>query len=175
MEAEDARRSVSYAYLNSIREMDLAIRRKTIQHNELQACLIPSGIRYDGEKIQATPDDKLSKVAAKVIDLEHEIRDLKRQKGERLMEITDILSRMENKDEETVLTEFFVGRIAMREIAASVFLEKSAVYDLRRRGLEHIYPMIPEEIRKKIAEKVQKDEIPEKMENQSDKIVSWMS
>lgn len=172
---EDVKQRISYTYLNSIREIDLAISRKIIQHDELQACLIPSGIRYDKAKIQTTPDDKLSKIAAKVIDLEHEIKDLRLEKGDRLMEISDILSRMENKDEETVLTEFFIGRIAMREIAASVFLEKSAVYDLRRKGLEHVYPMIPEKTRRKIEEKMQKGEIPEKMENQSDKIVSWMS
>lgn len=172
---EDTRQKISYIYLSSIREFDLAIRRKTTQHNELQTCLIPSGIRYDKEKIQTTPDDKLSKVAAKVIDLEHEIGELRRQKGRRLMEISDILSRMENKDEETVLTEFFIGRATMREIAASVFLEKSAVYDLRRKGLEHIFPMIPEKTREEIEKKMRKGEIPEKMENQSDKIVSWMS
>ena len=141
---EGSKRQVAYAYLSSVRDIDLEIKRKSTQHDELETCLIPSGIRYDLDKVQTTPADQLSKVASKVIDLEREIRDLKRLKAARLMEITDILSRLENKDEETVLTEFFVGRIAMREIASSVFLEKSAAYDLRRKGLEHVFPLIPE-------------------------------
>lgn len=172
---EGSKRQVAYAYLSSVREIDLEIKRKSTQHDELETCLIPSGIRYDLDKVQTTPADQLSKVASKVIDLEREIRDLKRLKAARLMEITDILSRLENKDEETVLTEFFVGRIAMREIASSVFLEKSAAYDLRRKGLEHVFPLIPEETREEIAKRMKNTEIPEKMENQSDKMVAWIS
>ena len=69
--------SEAYAYLNSIRKIENEIVKLQLQHDELQSCLLPKAITYDGDRVQTSPEDKMSELAGKVVDMEKQIAQLR--------------------------------------------------------------------------------------------------
>lgn len=70
----------TYDFLMQIRRKEIIIRRKETQRDELRACLLPGAVRYDRDKVQSTPTDKMSDVMARVDELDREIEQLRREK-----------------------------------------------------------------------------------------------
>lgn len=52
----------TYDFLMQIRRKEIIIRRKETQRDELRACLLPAAIRYDRDRVQSTPTDKMADV-----------------------------------------------------------------------------------------------------------------
>ena len=50
----------TYDFLMQIRRKEIIIRRKETQRDELRACLLPGAIRYDRDRVQSTPTDKMA-------------------------------------------------------------------------------------------------------------------
>ena len=63
----------TYDFLMQIRRKGIIIRRKETQRDELRACLLPGAIRYDRDRVQSTPTDKMADVIARVDELDREI------------------------------------------------------------------------------------------------------
>lgn len=59
----------TYNYLLRVREQEWTIWRLTLQHDELQSCLLPAAIRYDKDVVQTSPEDKLSAIALSLIHI----------------------------------------------------------------------------------------------------------
>ena len=136
---DEEKRNEAYTYLRSCQRMDQKIRRLSLQHDELQAALLPQGIRYDVDRVQTSPQDKLPEVAAMVVDLEKEIEDLQERKAQRLKEIMEIINSLEDEDQKTVLTCFFIGRLPMSDIAVQLHYHRSQVYRIRDDALLAVY------------------------------------
>ena len=60
----------TYDFLMQIRRKEIIIRRKETQRDELRACLLPGAIRYDRDRVQSTPTDKMADVIARVDELD---------------------------------------------------------------------------------------------------------
>lgn len=60
----------TYDFLMQIRRKEIIIRRKETQRDEPRACLLPGAVRYDRDKVQSTPTDKMSDVMARVDEKE---------------------------------------------------------------------------------------------------------
>lgn len=63
----------TYDFLMQIRRKEIIIRRKETQRDELRACLLPGAIRYDRDRVQSTPTDKMADVIVRVDELDREI------------------------------------------------------------------------------------------------------
>ena len=59
----------AYDFLNSARVLHWQWLRLKAKHDELESCLLPAAIRYDKDKVQTSPDDTMSKIMAKAIDM----------------------------------------------------------------------------------------------------------
>ena len=70
----------TYDFLMQIRRKEIIIRRKETQRDELRACLLPGAIRYDRDRVQSTPTDKMADVIVRVDELDREIEQLRREK-----------------------------------------------------------------------------------------------
>lgn len=128
----------TYNFLTSVRRTEAEIVKLTIRHDELQTCLLPGAIRYDGDRVQTSPDDKMSKIAAEVVDLEEEIRATKIQKAEQIRKIEAAISTLEDEDEQMVLLAFYGGRIPMARVAELIHQSPRSAYYIRRRGVKHL-------------------------------------
>ena len=128
----------TYNFLTSVRRLEINIQKMIIRHDELQTCLLPGAIRYDGDRVQTSPDDKMSKIAAEVVDLEAEIRATKIQKAEQIRKIEAAISTLEDEDEQMVLLAFYGRRIPMARVAELIHQSPRSAYYIRRRGVKHL-------------------------------------
>lgn len=128
----------TYEYLNQIRALDLSIRRLTLWHDELESCLLPGAVRYDKDVVQTSPEDKFSEIAAKVVDLEKEIRQLQLEKRRMIYTVGMAIEQLDDEAEKTVLSAFYVGRIPMIDIAEIVHYSLRRTYDIRRNAIGHL-------------------------------------
>lgn len=128
----------TYDFLMQIRRKEIIIRRKEMQRDELRACLLPGAVRYDRDKVQSTPTDKMSDVMARVDELEREIEQLKLEKARAIIEISDIIEKLDNDKEKAVLTAFYIKAASMETVAGIVCYSVRHTYLLRKQGVEHL-------------------------------------
>ena len=86
----------TYDFLMQIRRKEIIIRRKETQRDELRACLLPGAIRYDRDRVQSTPTDKMADVIVRVDELDREIEQLRREKASLVIEISDAIETLED-------------------------------------------------------------------------------
>lgn len=127
-----------HEYMMQVRRIELRIRRITLQIEELESCLLPQGIRYDKDKVQTSPEDTLSKVAAKILALEKLRTQLTRERALLLLEIQDALDQLESEQDRIVLEAYYLSRMTMRDIAEMINYSIRSVYTFRKRGLEKL-------------------------------------
>lgn len=128
----------TYDFLMQIRRKEIIIRRKETQRDELRACLLPGAVRYDRDKVQSTPTDKMSDVMARVDELDREIEQLRREKASLVIEISDAIEKLEDDNEKTVLTEFYIARAPMTQAADAINYSVRRAYDFHKRGVIHL-------------------------------------
>ena len=128
----------AYDFLNSVRRTEIAILKLQLQHDELQSCLLPRAITYDGDKVQTTPEDKMSEIAGQVLDMEKEIAQLKRRKAKLIIEINAAIAKLENDVEQMILLGFYVGRLPAARVAELVHYSVRGVYKVKRRAVVHL-------------------------------------
>lgn len=130
--------SETFDYLMQIRKKENAIRRMTLRCEELRSCLLPGAIRYDKDRVQTSPQDKVSEIIAKVDELERMIEDLRTEKAMLVIEIGDKVELLTDDNEKTVLAEFYIGRVPMAKVAADINYSIQHAYRLRKRGVQHL-------------------------------------
>lgn len=88
---------------------ELAILRESIA--ELRMMLMPSGIRYDKDKIQTSPKDKLSETVEKLVYLEKKYQKRIRCLSDDLAKVEELLEAMPTSEYREVLhLRYLAGR-----------------------------------------------------------------
>lgn len=130
--------SEAYEFLDSVRKMEAEIMKKQLQHDELQSCLLPKAITYDSDRVQTSPDDAMSKIASRVLDLEKEIRQMRARKANRIVTVSTAISKLENDTEQIILMAFYVGRLPASRIAEITHYTVRGVYKVKHRAVVHM-------------------------------------
>lgn len=128
----------TYDFLWSPRNIDRRIRRLILLRDELQSCLLPSAIRYDGDRVQVTPEDKLAAIAAKVLDLDRQIQRLREEKADAVLAISEAVDRLGDEAEKTVLTAYYIGRVPIRDVAEMIHYSHRQTYRILQAAVRHI-------------------------------------
>lgn len=127
-----------HEYMRQVRQIELKIRRLTLQIEELESCLLPQGIRYDRDKVQTSPEDTLSRITGKIMELEKERTQLSRERALLLLEIQDALDQLESEPERIVLEAYYLSRMSMRDISEMIGYSIRQAYRLRTTGLQKL-------------------------------------
>lgn len=125
-------------YLMQIRRLESRIKRKELRCEELRTCLDAKAIRYDVDRVQTSPVDKVSRILSTVKDLEDEIKRLRIEKAELVIEISDTIELLDNDSEALVLMAFYVGQLPMTDVARKAGYSVQHAYRLRKQGLIHL-------------------------------------
>ena len=125
-------------YLMQIRRLESRIRRKELRCEELRTCLDAKAIRYDVDRVQTSPVDKVSRILSTVKDLEDEIKRLRIEKAELVTEISDTIELLDNDSEALVLMAFYVRQLPMTDVASVAGYSVQHAYRLRKQGLIHL-------------------------------------
>lgn len=128
----------AFEYLGTVRSIERKIRRLTLQRDELQACLLPAAIVYDKDVVQTSPEDKLSEIAAAVVDLDREIEALRQEKAHLIRTTSAAIDQLEDETEKLVLTEYFIARMTIRQISDDIHYSVGRTYGYYRAGLQNL-------------------------------------
>ena len=80
----------------------------------------------------------MADVIARVDELDREIEQLRREKASLVIVISDAIEKLEDDNEKTVLTEFYIARAPMTQAADAINYSVRRAYDFRKRGVVHL-------------------------------------
>jgi len=128
-----------------VRKISKLIKLKTMLKDTLESCLLPKAITYDGDKVMTSPDDKLSEIAGRVIDLDKSIRELQIRKALIASETEEIISRLDDLNERIVLMGYYVSGYPIKRICQEINYSDKHTYRLRNRGIAHLRDLMKDE------------------------------
>lgn len=127
-----------YEFLNSVRVLHWQWLRLKAKHDELESCLLPAGIRYDKDRVQSSPEDQISRIVARINELEHKMNAVQLAKSKRIEEIDKAISAIKSEEERTALTMRFINRLPVSYIAEQMGYAEPTIYKFMNQGAEHI-------------------------------------
>lgn len=109
-------------FLYSVRDEQKEIEELTDRIYEMRMSLLPSGIRYDTDKVQTSPEDNLSEYEAKIADYSMLLGQKKEALIQRRQKAQGMIDLLEDSRERQVLDIYFlsVKRPNMREVAVII-------------------------------------------------------
>lgn len=128
----------AYEFLNSARVLHWQWLRLKAKHDELESCLLPGAIRYDKDKVQASPEDPMCKIVTEVMELEKEMKRIQLSKARQIAKIDQAISSLESDEQRTALTMRYVNRIPVTDIAEAMGYAEPTIYKLMNQGGEVI-------------------------------------
>lgn len=131
----------TYDFLLGPRRISDEIWRKDLRRQELRSCLLPSGITYDKDPVQTSPEDSMSRIMAEVDELDQQIDTLRRSMATEILRISRVIDQMDDPREATVLDAYYLGRKSMQEIADHLHYSTRHVYRLRDDGVAKMSQM----------------------------------
>ena len=131
----------TYDFLLGPRRIADAIWRKDLRRQELRSCLLPSGIAYDGDRVQTSPEDRMADVLAKVAEIDAEIEQLRREKAKAVMRVSEMIEALEDEGQRQLMSALYIARMSMTEAAAYVSYSRRQAYRIRREAIERWHTM----------------------------------
>jgi DNA-directed RNA polymerase specialized sigma subunit len=122
----------------------MRIRRLMLWRAELESSALPGAIRYDGDPVQTSPEDRMSGILAKVADLDAVIKELLQEKARAVLDIGEAIERLEDETQKTVLAAFYIGRLSMDDVAEMICYSRRQAYRIRREAVEKMAQMAQE-------------------------------
>lgn len=95
-------------FLKSIRseQHEIAVLRRMVA--ELETELLPQAIRYDRDKVQVCPEEKFSKICAKIVDYEDELGKSIAMLVGRKIYAEQLIKKLDNPKEREVLRLYYL-------------------------------------------------------------------
>lgn len=124
--------------LNAVRVIDLQILRLLSKKKMLESCLYPSGIRYDIDKVQGSPENQLEKLTSEIFEVERKIRDLYSSKLDKAAEIEALITQVESEEFRTILMLRYIGHMSINKIAESMSYSPDWVYKKHRKAVDEV-------------------------------------
>ena len=124
--------------LNAVRVIDLQILRLLSKKKMLESCLYPSGIRYDLDKVQGSPENQLEKLTGEIFEVERKIRDLYSAKLDKAAEIELLINQVDSEEFRTILTLRYIGHMSINKIAESMSYSLDWVYKKHRKAVDEV-------------------------------------
>ena len=131
----------TYDFLLGPRRISDEIWRKDLRRQELRSCLLPSGITYDRDRVQTSPEDSMARIMAEVDEIDSQIDALQRARALEILRISRVIDQMDDPREVTVLDAYYLGRRSMQEIAEHLHYSERHVYRLRSEGVAKMSQM----------------------------------
>ena len=125
------------------RRLKSAIRRLEIEIDSLYAMALPAGVRYDQDRVQTSPKDKMAEVAARADELERELRgEICAKQSEMLdaiMEVGRLIDSIENDRQKEALTAYYIRGDSVGKIAREMIYSREGIYKLLKRGIKSVH------------------------------------
>lgn len=134
-----------YDCLLRVRREDSTIRRKELQREQLRSCLTRYVPVTDGVKVQSSKVNRLEETEARIDELDHELDDLNDSKAASIIRVSDLIELLDDENEKTVLTAFYIAGMSMQDTADMVNYSLQHTYRIRKRGIVNLKPHVKDE------------------------------
>ena len=95
-------------WFGEIRKEQYEIEHLRLMIESAETGLLPSGICYDKDKVQTIPQDTMSKVLAKAVDMQNELEECVTMLQERRIEAERRIQTLENSEEREVMRYYYL-------------------------------------------------------------------
>lgn len=120
-----------YVFLGRPGEIRKKIKAKKETRLQLLMSLYPGAIRYDKDKVQTTPQDKMSDIMAQIDDLDHEIEDLRDQLRSSRQQVADMARELEPMQERIIILRYVDG-LKWDDVARAVHRSARTVHRIHK-------------------------------------------
>ena len=127
-----------YQLLYTPRQIDQQIGQINAKIRSLRDSLMLSGVRYDTDRVQSSPSDRMSAVIAEIDALEHKRDELIDSRIHAVDAIEKAVNGLEDDGEKTVLYMQYIGCESMDEIAEEMHYSRRSAYRLRAQALRSL-------------------------------------
>jgi len=124
--------------LNAVRVIDLRIQRLLSKKEMLESCLLPSGIRYDLDKVQGSYQNQMEKLTGEISAVEQELREMFSAKRAKAAEIELLIDQVSSDECKTILYMRFLSNKRIKDIAGSMSYSNDWVYKKMRKGVDEV-------------------------------------
>ncbi|MBQ1294661.1 MAG: hypothetical protein IIY21_11520 [Clostridiales bacterium] len=127
-------------YLQRIRSERLEIQQFEERIEEQRYSLLPSGIRYDVDKVQTSPDDPMMRVYAEIDKLERKIKEhLERLTTRYNIAMSNILL-LDKSEHRQVLALYYLGqeRLTWAMVAEKMAYSEQHIYELHNDAIAEL-------------------------------------
>lgn len=127
-------------FLYSVRDEQKEIEELTDRIYEMRMSLLPSGIRYDTDKVQTSPEDKLSECEAKIADYSMLLGQKKEALIQRRQQAQGMIDLLEDSRERQVLDIYFlsVKRLSMEDVSAMIGYSRKQTFRIYKSALQNL-------------------------------------
>lgn len=127
-------------FLYSVRDEQKEIEELTDRIYEMRMSLLPSGIRYDTDKVQTSPEDKLSECEAKIADYSMLLGQKREALIQRRQQAQGMIDLLEDSRERQVLDIYFlsVKRLSMEDVSALIGYSRKQTYRIYKSALQNL-------------------------------------
>lgn len=123
-------------WLTRVRSIELQIKEKKYQIEALYTCIGLQGISYDKISVLSSPENKFERIIGDIDELKKEVEELQLKKAQIIREISNVINKLGECPERTILFGFYIGGFDMEQLAEDLGYELSWCYRLRRKGIE---------------------------------------
>lgn len=133
-------------FFNDIRQEQKEIVHLTYMIKENEAMLLPAAIRYDKDKVQASPSDQMSEGVAKIADMQAVLSESIYRLQKKQIEAETMLRQLNDGRKREVMRWYYLTLIdnrvlTWREVAIRMNYYESYVKKLHRYALEELSKM----------------------------------
>ena len=121
---------------DELRELNNEIRKKQENLDELRAMATSMTVSYDKERVQTSPEDRLSNLMCKIIMLENEIDGLVDDYADEKQRAKLRIYQVEREEWQNVLYAHYIERKTFREIAKHRGVSVSSIKTLNNRAIK---------------------------------------
>lgn len=132
-------KSLLYRVKREMREVQI----KQMQIAQIRSSLLPSGIRYDVDKVQTSPSDPMIRVMARIDEMEREIAGDFEQMQADFSDARKMIESLEDSRERSVLTLYFLtpGVERMDDVSCMISYSRSRTYEIYNNAINHLSEM----------------------------------
>ena len=128
----------TYSLLRSVHQLKRRIWWMQVRRDELQACLLPPGLRYDKDLVQTTPEDKLAKYAVEVADLDRDIIKMRRRRAQLIARISQAVDQLTDERDKQIIAGYYFRGLPLRQLEEELHYNYQYISQLKKAAVARL-------------------------------------
>lgn len=105
---------------------------------ELRDCLLPGTAGTDSDNVQTSPKNHQEEMIIKIVSLEEDVKRLKGELADAILEVNAAVDRLNNPIERSVLTFYYINRIPPNDVASMIGYSPRSMYYIKKQAIAHL-------------------------------------